>query len=122
MTPVGPGNRLAERHGFCATILTPVEQADLAEIAHALGELSPLDTDALEPLVQLVAGQLWRRRRAYADLCRVSVGRGGAAGASTCAAGGSSWAIGGTRGTPGRPVLRRASARSRSPRAPPALP
>jgi DivIVA domain-containing protein len=48
--------------------------------------------------------------------CRVSVGSGGAAGASTRAAGGSSWAIGGTRGTLGRPTLRRASARSRSPR------
>src|SRR5437773_10285087 len=68
LTPVGPGNRLAERHGFYSTVLTPVEHAELAEIADALRELSPLDTDALEPLVQLVAGQLWRRRKAYADI------------------------------------------------------
>jgi hypothetical protein len=66
--PFENGNRLAECHGFYATILQPVEHAELAEIADALRELSPLDTEALEPLVQLVAGQLWRRRRAYADL------------------------------------------------------
>src|SRR5690242_3584308 len=68
LTPAPQGNRLAERHGFYSTILTPVEQGELLEIANALRELTPLDTEALEPLVQLVAGQLWRRRRAYADL------------------------------------------------------
>jgi hypothetical protein len=30
LTPVGPGNRLAERHGFYSTVLTPVEHAELA--------------------------------------------------------------------------------------------
>jgi hypothetical protein len=68
LTPVGTGNRLAERHAFHSTVLTPVEHEEPTEIADALRELSPLDTDALEPLVQLIAGQLWRRRRAYADL------------------------------------------------------
>ena len=64
LSPAKAGNRLAERHGFYARILSPVEQSELSGIADALRELSPLDTDALEPLVQLVAGQLWRRRRA----------------------------------------------------------
>jgi hypothetical protein len=66
--PFAEGNRLAERHGFYSSVLTPVEDAEVAEIADALRELSPLDSEALEPLVALVAGQLWRRRRAYADL------------------------------------------------------
>jgi len=66
--PAQPGNRLAERHGFYATVLAPAELAELAEIASALRELSPINSDGLEPLVQLVAGQLWRRRKAYADL------------------------------------------------------
>jgi hypothetical protein len=56
LTPVGEDNRLAERHGFYSTILTPLEHEDVEEIAGALRELSPLDTDALEPLAQLVAG------------------------------------------------------------------
>jgi hypothetical protein len=66
--PFEAGNQVARTHGFYSAVLTPVEQDELAEIADALRELSPLDTEALEPLVQLVAGQLWRRRRAYADL------------------------------------------------------
>src|SRR5438067_380650 len=66
--PVRTRNRLTERHGFCSSILARLEQDGVKEIASALRHLSPLDSDALEPLVQLVAGQLWRRRRAYADL------------------------------------------------------
>ena len=57
LTPVVPGNRLAATHNFYARVLTPVELDELGEIADAIRELSPLDTDALEPLVQLVAGQ-----------------------------------------------------------------
>ena len=74
--PFAPGNRAAERHGFYATVLSPVESDDLAEIADAVRELCPLDAEALEPLIQLVAGQLWRRRRAYKDLEANGVVRG----------------------------------------------
>jgi hypothetical protein len=66
--PFEKGNRLAERHGFYATVLSPVESDEIAEIADAIRELSPLDAEALEPLIQLVAGQMWRRHKAYADL------------------------------------------------------
>ena len=66
--PFERGNRLAERHSFYATVLSPVENEEIGELAAAIRELSPLGAEALEPLVQLVAGQLWRRRKAYADL------------------------------------------------------
>ena len=66
--PAQPGNRLAERHGFYVEQLSPIEGAEIEEIATAIRELSPVDADALEPLIQLVAGQLWRRRKAYTDL------------------------------------------------------
>ena len=67
--PFERGNRLAERHGFYATVLAPVESEEIEAIAEAIRELSPLNAGvALEPLIQLVAGQLWRRRKAYADL------------------------------------------------------
>jgi hypothetical protein len=66
--PFQKGNRFAERHGFYATVVTPVESDEIAEIANAIRELSPLEAEALEPLIQLVAGQMWRRRKAYADL------------------------------------------------------
>jgi hypothetical protein len=49
-------------------VLSPSESDEIAEIASAIRERTPLDSDALEPLVQLVAGQLWRRSKAYADL------------------------------------------------------
>lgn len=66
--PFERGNKVGERHGFYSQVLNPVDNDELAEIADVLRELTPLDADALEPLVSLVAGQLWRRRRAYADL------------------------------------------------------
>jgi hypothetical protein len=66
--PFEKGNQLGARHRFYAQILAPADHAELAEITDALRELSPVDSAALEPLIQLVGGQLWRRRRAYADL------------------------------------------------------
>jgi hypothetical protein len=67
LTPVGPGNDLAERHGFYSLVLTPVDHAEVAEIADALPHLGPLETDALEPLVQLVARQLFRDFAGFVD-------------------------------------------------------
>jgi hypothetical protein len=43
--PFEKGNRLAERHGFYATVLSPIESAEIAEIADAIRELSPLDAE-----------------------------------------------------------------------------
>jgi hypothetical protein len=66
--PFERGNKSGERHGFYSAVLAPVESDEIREIAHAIRELSPVDADAAEPLIQLLAGQVWRRRRAYADL------------------------------------------------------
>jgi hypothetical protein len=70
-----PGNRAAERHSFYATKLTSAESEEIAEIADVLRELSPVSSDALEPLLSVVAAQLWRQRKAYADLARNGVVR-----------------------------------------------
>jgi hypothetical protein len=66
--PFERGNRLGERHGFYVAALAPLESDEVEEIASAIRERTPLDAQALEPLVQLVAGQVWRRRKAYLDL------------------------------------------------------
>jgi hypothetical protein len=71
-----PGNQLARTHGFYARYLTPLEDAEVEEIAGAIRQLAPLDADGLEPAIQLLAGQIWRRKRAYADLQRHGVTRG----------------------------------------------
>jgi hypothetical protein len=57
------GNKLAERHGFYSKVLAPAELDEVDEIATVLRDVSPLDIDALEPLVMRFAGQVWRRRR-----------------------------------------------------------
>jgi hypothetical protein len=70
------GNQLARSHGFYSKHLSPLEDAEVAEIANAIRALAPLDADGLEPAIQLLAGQIWRRKRAYADLDRHGVTRG----------------------------------------------
>jgi hypothetical protein len=75
LTPVGPNNRLARTHSFYATALTPIELADVTELADCLRELCPVNSVAMEPMIALLAGQLWRRRRAYADLAANGVVR-----------------------------------------------
>jgi hypothetical protein len=70
------GNRRAERHGFYVRQLRPLECDEVSEIADAIRALAPLDADGLEPAIQLLAGQIWRRKRAYADLHRHGVTRG----------------------------------------------
>jgi hypothetical protein len=66
--PFEPGNQVARRHGFYVEQLSPAEDEDVQTIADAIRELSPVDAEALEPLVQGLAGKMWRRKRAYADL------------------------------------------------------
>lgn len=64
------GNSVARRHGFYATLLAPVEDEEVTESAAAIRKLSPLHAEALEPLIQLVAVQLWRRHGEFAlDAC-----------------------------------------------------
>jgi len=58
------GNRRAERHGFYVRQLRPLECDEVSEIADAIRALAPLDADGLEPAIQLLAGQIWRRKRA----------------------------------------------------------
>jgi hypothetical protein len=70
------GNRRAERHGFYVRQLSPLESDEVEGIADAIRSLCPLEADGLEPAVQLLAGQIWRRKRAYADLDRHGVTRG----------------------------------------------
>jgi hypothetical protein len=77
LPPVGQGNRLAERHGFYVSKLAASEHAEIQATADAIRELVPIDSDALEPLIQGLAGKLWRRQKAYADLIANGIVRRG---------------------------------------------
>jgi hypothetical protein len=64
------GNSVARRHGFDATVLAPGEDEEVTESADAICELSPLHAEAIEPLIQLVAVQLWPRHGEFGlDAC-----------------------------------------------------
>jgi hypothetical protein len=71
--PFGNGNRSAAKSGFYITALAATEREDVQGIADAIGDLSPLDGAAQEPLVQLVAAQLWRQRQAVAYIDQVGI-------------------------------------------------
>jgi hypothetical protein len=73
--PFANGNRLARRHGFYTTRFSPSEDAEIQEIVDALRDVVPLESDSLEPILQGLAGKLWRRQRAYDDLCKHGVVR-----------------------------------------------
>jgi hypothetical protein len=60
--PFENGNSAASRHSFYATALQASEREEVQEIADAIRELSPLDGESQEPLVQLTAAQFWRQR------------------------------------------------------------
>lgn len=70
------GNRVAARSGFYVRELSPSEHGDVQEIADAVRDLCPVEADELEPLIQGLAGKLWRRKRAYADLIDNGIVRG----------------------------------------------
>ena len=74
--PFEAGNDVAVSHGFYVSQLAPTEAHQVQEIADAIRELSPIYGEALEPLVQGLAGKLWRRKQAYADLLDNGVVRG----------------------------------------------
>jgi hypothetical protein len=58
------------------TKFTPAELAEIGALEDELRSLSPLDSDAIEPAISLVAGQLWRRERLFQDLNDHGVTRG----------------------------------------------
>jgi hypothetical protein len=64
--PFQSGNRAAGKSGFYVTALAASEREEVQTIADALRDLSPLDGEAQEALVQLVASQIWRQRQAVA--------------------------------------------------------
>jgi hypothetical protein len=61
-----PGNRAAAKSAFYVSALAASEREEVQTIADAIRALSPLDGEAQEPLVQLVAAQIWRQRVAVA--------------------------------------------------------
>jgi hypothetical protein len=68
LAPAPLGNRRAATHGAYITKFTPAELAEISALEGDLRSLTPLDEDAIEPLISLVAGQLWRRERLFRDL------------------------------------------------------
>jgi hypothetical protein len=60
--PFENGNRAAAKSAFYVKALAASEHEEVQEIADAIRDLSPLDGDAQEPLVQLTAAQFWRQR------------------------------------------------------------
>jgi hypothetical protein len=64
--PFAENNRAATKSAFYVTALAASEREEVQTIADAVRALSPLDGEAQEPLVQLVAAQLWRQRQAVA--------------------------------------------------------
>lgn len=55
-------------HGARVTKLTPTENAELAEIADEIRELSPVDSPSIEPAIGVLASLLWLQRRLLAFL------------------------------------------------------
>jgi hypothetical protein len=76
LPPALLGNQRARTHGIYAAKLSPLEDAEVEQLADVVRELCPLDTAALEPAVQIIAGQFWRLQRAYSDLDENGVIRG----------------------------------------------
>jgi hypothetical protein len=64
--PFEAGNRAAQKSAFYISSLAASEREEVQAIADAIRDLSPLDGEAQEPLVQLVAAQIWRQRMAVA--------------------------------------------------------
>jgi hypothetical protein len=64
------------RHGAYLTKFTPAELAEIAEIEDELRSLSPVNSPAIEPVIALAAGQIWRRDRLFRDIPKHGVTRG----------------------------------------------
>lgn len=68
-----PRNRAAAKSAFYVTALAASEREEVQTIADAIRALSPLDGDAQEVLIQVVAGQLWRLRAALRYIDEVGI-------------------------------------------------
>jgi hypothetical protein len=71
--PFEPGNRAAAKSAFYVTALAVSEREEVQTIADAIRALSPLNAEAQEPLVQLVAAQIWRQRQAVAYIDKAGI-------------------------------------------------
>jgi hypothetical protein len=70
------GNRRAATHGAFVQRFTPSELEDIAELEDRIRGLVPLQTPAVEPLVAVLATQLWRYGRLIEYLAEHNVMRG----------------------------------------------
>jgi hypothetical protein len=71
--PFEAGNRAAAKSAFYVTALAASEREEVQTIADAIRALSPLNAEAQEPLVQLVAAQIWRQRQAVAYIDKAGI-------------------------------------------------
>jgi hypothetical protein len=70
----GPvGNNHATRHGARKEVFSITDQQELAELAELVREVTPVQSDALEPMIEALAIKLWRRNRLVADLVKHGV-------------------------------------------------
>lgn len=75
--PFEPGHQLSRRHGFFATKLSDEERDELEAIAEELRDRVPAGGPGLDVLLELVAFQCWRMRRAAQDLAENGLVREG---------------------------------------------
>lgn len=77
--PFEVGNRAAVKHRFFAAKMDADDQAEIDAIIVSLRALvlTDLDVDALQPLLELTAMQMWRLRRAYVHLAGRDLEQGG---------------------------------------------
>ena len=70
----GPaGNQHAVKHGARKEIFTLSEQQEIAELADLIREVTPVQSDSLELLVESLAVKIWRRNVLVADLVKHGV-------------------------------------------------
>ena len=70
----GPvGNTHAVKHGARKEVFTLSEQAEIAELAELVREVTPVQSDSLEPMIEALAVKLWRRNVLVADLVKHGV-------------------------------------------------
>jgi hypothetical protein len=74
--PPPQGNRRAVTHGAHISRFTPAERQEIAELEDQIRELVPLQTPAVEPLVSVLATQLWRYGQLVEYLAEHKVMRG----------------------------------------------
>jgi hypothetical protein len=70
----GPvGNQHAVKHGARKEVFTLTEQEEIAEIAERVRAVAPVQSDALEPMVEALSVKIWRRNVLVDDLVKHGV-------------------------------------------------